>query len=277
VPPWIESPENFLRAFFDSDPVWAVVQGFGDAKGGTDMINGEEIIKEVRAAFEREPRIGIHNMPVKLAVSEGVLTIEGETTSVAAKKLALEKAAAVAGVSGIVDRLGVTPAEVMETGEIRNHLCDALVSEPAFSEYAILADVKGTLETVREPASQTAGVIEVEVKDGMVTLNGEVGSLSHKRLSGLFAWWVPGSRDVVNGIAVVPFMEDNDGEVNDAVRLALEKDPFVNASQIRVSCRDRIVTLDGVVPSDYEREMAEDDAWYIFGVDGVINRLEVLL
>lgn len=240
------------------------------------MNNHEEIIRQVWAALEREPRIGIHRTALSLAFSDGVLTVEGEVVSVAAKKLALEKAAAVAGVVGIVDRLRVAPAELMEDGVIRDHLCDALTSEPAFAEHAVLALVKGMLETVSEPVVNTAGVIEVEVTDGVVTLNGEVASLSHQRLAGLLAWWVPGSRDVVNGMAVVPPMEDNDDEVTDAVRLALEKDPFVNASQVRVSCRDYTVALDGVVPSESEREMAEADAWYVFRVDRVINRLQVL-
>lgn len=240
------------------------------------MNNHEEIIRQVWAALEREPRIEIHRMTLTLAFSEGVLTVEGDAVSVAAKKLALEKAAAISGVAGIVDRLRVAPAEPMEDGVIRTHLCDALTSEPVFREHAVLALVKGTLETVREPVINTAGVIEVEVAEGVVTLNGEVGSLSHKRLAGVLAWWVPGCRDVINGMAVAPPMEDNDDEVTDAVRLALEKDPFVNASQVRVGCRDYIVTLDGAVPSESEREMAEADAWYIFQVDRVINRLQVL-
>jgi len=240
------------------------------------MSDKEEIIREVWAAFEREPRIEIHRTPLSLAFSEGVLTIEGEAVSVAAKKLALEQAAAVDGVNGIVDRLRVTPAEAMEPGLIRTHLCNVLTSEPAFSEYSVRAFVKGEQESVRDVATTPAGVIEVEVVEGVVTLNGQVGSLSHKRLAGLLAWWIPGTRDVINGIAVVPPMEDSDDEVVDAVRLALEKDPFVNASQIRVGCSAYTATLDGVVPNEFEREMAEADAWYIFRVDRVINRLQVL-
>jgi osmotically-inducible protein OsmY len=35
------------------------------------------------------------------------------------------------------------------------------------------------------------------------------------------------------------------------------------------------VTLTGLVPTDAEREMAEFDAWYVFGVDRVINQIAV--
>jgi osmotically-inducible protein OsmY len=128
---------------------------------------------------------------------------------------------------------------------------------------------------VREAPRAAVGVIEVEVADGLVTLNGRVGSLSHKRLAGVLAWWVPGSQDVVNGLEVIPPMADTDDEVVDAVRLVLEKDPFVNASQIRVRCRDYVVTLEGEIPRLKEKEMAEADAWYVFRVNRVVNNIIV--
>jgi osmotically-inducible protein OsmY len=35
------------------------------------------------------------------------------------------------------------------------------------------------------------------------------------------------------------------------------------------------VTLSGLVPSEAERQIAEYDAWYVFGVDNVLNRIAV--
>jgi osmotically-inducible protein OsmY len=94
-------------------------------------------------------------------------------------------------------------------------------------------------------------------------------------LAGVLAWWVPGSRDVVNGLEEAPPEEDNDDEVTDAVRLVLEKDPFVNADQIRISTQNYVVTLEGLVLNKEVKEMAEFDAWYVFGVDKVVNKLIV--
>ena len=119
------------------------------------------------------------------------------------------------------------------------------------------------------------GDIEISVEDGVVTLDGEVPSLSHKRLAGALAWWIPGSRDVVNGLGVEPDEEDNDDELTDAVRLILEKDPFVDAGQVRVTAEGCIVHLTGFVPTETERERAEDDAWCTFGVDDVTNEITV--
>ena len=91
----------------------------------------------------------------------------------------------------------------------------------------------------------------------------------------MLAWWIPGTRDVVNGMEVVPDQVDNDDEITDAVRLVLEKDRLVDESEIRARTSNRVVTLEGLVPNDRIREMAEIDAWLVFGVDGVVNRLEL--
>ncbi|HLO24620.1 MAG TPA: BON domain-containing protein [Geobacteraceae bacterium] len=238
------------------------------------MREEERIVNEVAAALEQEPSIDLHRYPVLLEFAEGALTMEGEMEHIMAKKRALEVAAAVSGVSGIVDRLRLAPAVRMGDGDIRDHVCTALLAENLLSSCAVRAIVKGNAEVVRGGEGD-GGSIDVEVNDGVVVLNGRVPSLSAKRLAGVLAWWVPGSRDVVNGIEVSPFEEDNDDEVVDAVRLVLEKDPFVNASQVRVTCRNYTVTLEGVVKSGSERQMAEADCWYLFRVDRVTNLLQV--
>jgi osmotically-inducible protein OsmY len=94
-------------------------------------------------------------------------------------------------------------------------------------------------------------------------------------LAGLLAWWVPGVRDVVNGIEVDPAEEDSADLIEEAVRIALQKDPLVNASQIKVGVRKTVVRLTGAVPAAAERDAAERDAWCIFGVDRVLNEIEV--
>lgn len=237
------------------------------------MKGEDEIIRKIAASLEQETRVNLHAYPIQIDYSDGIATLTGETEDIAAKKIALEIAGAVPGVSAIVDRLHVQPAEQMEDGEIRDHVCNALLSEQLLEAYAIRALVKGSMVTVREPVTPF-GAIEVEVNNGVVTLNGQVGSLSQKRIAGVLAWWVPGSHDVVNGLEVSPLEEDYDDEVVDAIRLMLEKDPFVNATQIHVTCRNYVVTLEGLVSTESERRMAEADAWYVFRVDRVKNLLQ---
>jgi osmotically-inducible protein OsmY len=142
------------------------------------MTDQGQVLKAVRAAFEREPRINLHKYSVRMDFSDGVLTLEGEVEHVAAKKLSLELAIAVPGVTGIVDRLHVTPSIHM-----------------------------------------------------------------------------------------------GDGAILDAVRNALRHAPGLQNCTVQV--KQAVVTLEGTAPSAPQKEMAEFDAWYVFGVDKVDNRLEV--
>jgi osmotically-inducible protein OsmY len=234
----------------------------------------EEILKAVRSAIRSEPRIVAGTDGIRMDLAEGILTLEGEVESIAGKPLALERSAAVPQVRGIVDRLHVRPPVAMGDREIADHVRHALLQEPAFADCAIAITDNAKQDVARNP-DQPTGSIEVYVADGVVTLNGELVSLGRKQLAGVLAWWVPGSRDVVNGIAVVPDEEDSPDAIEEAVRLALEKDPFVNATQIRVGARHAVVRLTGIVPTDAEREMAEYDAWYVFGVGDVVNKIAV--
>lgn len=238
------------------------------------MTDNQRILDAVRAGLRSEPAIDLHNYPLKLELANTDLLMEGELPSVQAKKLALERAAAVRGVRGVVDRLRIEPAHRMGDGAIRSELRSAFLQEPAFSAFAVYETQGERREILRDPPERN-GWIAYEVRDGVVTMNGEIPGLGHKRLAGVLAWWIPGSRDVVNGLAVVPPEEDSDGEISDAVRNALEKDGFVDASQIRVSTHDYVVTLEGLVPTESEKDMAEKDAWYVFGVDRVENKLIV--
>jgi osmotically-inducible protein OsmY len=235
----------------------------------------DRVLKEVRAVFEREPLINLHKFPVEIEFCDGVLTLEGETEHIAAKKLCLESAIAVKGVTGIVDRLHVTPAMRMGDGAVLDAVRNALLGEPMLMNCSLHVIRKGRLETVRAVAEDPHGSIRVSVTDGVVLLDDHVTGLMQKRLAGVLAWWVPGSRDVINGMAIVPDQPDSDEELAKAVRIVLKKDPFVKDEHIHVVARRSVVTLEGRVRSTAQRAMAEFDVWYIFGVDKVVNRMEV--
>ncbi len=244
------------------------------AGGRTGMSEERDILDQVRSALRSEPRMRLTRLPLRLGFAGGDLVIEGEVDHVAGKKLALEAAARVPGVQTITDRLHVRPATPMGDGEIRDLVRDGLLEEPALRRCGLQVRVKGTLETARAP-SAPSGTIEVRVEDGIVTLDGEVSGLGLKRLAGVIAWWVPGSRDVINGIGIEPPEVDSEAAITDAVHEVLEKDPFVDADSIVVITRQGVVTLDGTVPREAERKIAEDDVWFVFGIDRVVNRLGV--
>ena len=235
-----------------------------------------ELRERALSAVRSEPRIGPRFKPVALKIeADGTATIQAEVDNIAVKRLALERLAATKGISAIVDRLRVKPAKPMSDDGILDHLRKAYFAEPAFAALKIKERKGGKLKRVQD-APDPRGEIEIDVKKGVVILNGRVPGLASKRLAGVLAWWVPGSRDVVNGIAVEPPEEDAPIRIEEAVRIALDKDPFVDASQVRAGVRNRTVRLTGAVRSREARDAAEWDAWYVFGVDDVINELEVM-
>jgi hypothetical protein len=124
--------------------------------------------------------------PIHVAIEDDAVLLAGEVIDIAAKKHALEAAARVHGVTGIIDRLRVRPAEPMGEGAIREAVLRALLGESVLAYRMIRARAKGVVETLRGPADAT-GRIEVSVADGVVTLDGKVAGLGRKRLAGVLA------------------------------------------------------------------------------------------
>jgi len=238
-----------------------------------------EIVEAVQRAFREEPRLGpaFHLDRVGME-ADGVLLLEGEVAGLARKKLALLRAAAVPGVTELVDRVHVAAREPAR--HLRSQLAEMFAQEAAFAGFEVRVDIAaGPVATEFEPvAGATGGAggrIDIEVNEGVATLNGTVPSLVHKRLAGVMAWRASGVRDVVNGIAVEPLEEDGPDQIEEAVRAALDNNPDVDAAQIRAGVRGHVVRLTGLVPSEAARELAEADAWAVLGVDDVMNEIEV--
>ncbi len=238
------------------------------------MESKEAVVKQVCAAIEHEAHLDLVAYPIEVRFNGGDLMLEGEVPNVSSKRLAVRAAAKVPGAGRVVDQLRVA-TERAGDGATRDAVCKLILRDIDFQNCGLYARVKGQREMLREPVVNPSGAIEVGVADGVVTLNGHVISLSHKRLVGVLAWWARGCRDVVNNLEVVPAEADNDDEIADALRLVFESDPYVHAEQIGIQSRDGVITLDGVVASDGERKRAELDAWYLFAVDRVVNHIEV--
>ena len=235
----------------------------------------ESITRQIHGRLEREPRINLHRHAISISNADGVAILEGEVGDIAAKKLALELAASVANVRGIVDRLRVAPGERRGDGAIRDSLSRLLLEQPEFRNCTIRSHTNEKTELLREGNHDPVGDIEIAVADGVIALEGHVISLPHRLYAGVLAWWTPGRRDVVNALELRPRYDERDDEVTEALRLVLEADSAIDAAQIRPRCEKWVVTLEGSVPSEAQKRRAELDAWYLSGVNRVINKLQV--
>lgn len=236
-----------------------------------------DVSKEVRAALEVDPRVDLHRYPIEVARNGTSLCLMGEVENIAAKRVALATARRVSGMEQVIDALKLAATEARGDGEIRDAFARSALAQPELRNCTLRQWNKGQMELVHEATGDwSSGNIQLIVEDGVITLEGSVLSLSHKRVAEALAWWTAGCRNVVNRLSVEPAEEDNDDEIADAIRLVLEMDPMVHADQVSIQSAQGAVTLSGVLRREDERRIAEMDAWTVCGVTEVHNRIDVL-
>jgi osmotically-inducible protein OsmY len=243
------------------------------------MQRSDTVLKQVMAAFERESHLKLHNHPIHMSVDGDALTVVGEVPDIASKKRLLQLTQLHGEGTRVVDQLRVTANPPVGDGELRTRICERLAQAMDFRNCVICARVKGQLEVLRGTMDQAgndgSGAIEVTVEDGVVTLTGQVISLSHRRLASVTAWWVGGCRDVVNLLQLVPAEADGDDEISEALHLVLETDQRVRAEQITINVENYRITLAGWVATEAEKRQAEQDAWCLDAIEGVVNHIQV--
>ena len=225
----------------------------------------KDLVATLLAALEKDADINLHESPIRVTY-HGSLRLEGEVANIVVKRKARRIAMQLSGLSEIEDHLLLRPGERRSGKALQDAALDALSQEPAFRDIAVRAG---------QSFDGAGQCICVSALDSVLRLDGHVGSLSHRRLAEVIAWWVPGSCDVHNHLRVRPAEKDNDDEVTDAVLMVLEKDPMLHAETLTVHTRDREVTLSGAVHSDEQRRMAIYDCWYVPGVHEVHDRMQV--
>jgi len=135
-------------------------------------------------------------------------------------------------------------------------------------------DVLAELEW--EPAVHAAQ-IGVEARDGVITLQGRVGSYGEK-------WDAERAVQRVAGVQAVAVDLDvhlagdvrcDDSDIAIAVNHALGWQVFVPKKQIKAQVEDGFVTLMGTVTWEYQRAAAASAVRYLAGVKGLSNQIHV--
>lgn len=119
--------------------------------------------------------------------------------------------------------------------------------------------------------------IAVAVRDGIVTLSGQVQSYVEKMAAERAALRVKGVRGVANEIEVrLPATsERTDADIARAATDALHWNALVPEDKIKVKVEDGWVTLTGEVEWNYQRQEAEQAVCSLVGVVGVTNLITV--
>ncbi|MGD8568258.1 MAG: BON domain-containing protein [Gammaproteobacteria bacterium] len=236
----------------------------------------DDLIRHILARLHDDTRVNTHRSPISVTVVGQKLILEGEMDNIAEKRAAVDTAKrSLAGQKpwSVIDRLHVHSVDHKGNLELTQAITLALTDEPVFRDYTIIMKVADEIETVRDAGPGNREILTI-VDNGSVTLSGQVDSLSHRRLAEVLMWWTNGCEFVDNQLEVVPPEEDTDNEINDAVRIVLEKDPLVHASQLLTGTAGGVVVLNGLVASKEEKRLAILDTWYVPGVTDVVDRIE---
>ena len=143
------------------------------------------------------------------------------------------------------------------------------------SDNDIRRDVQSELQWDPSVDDRNIGVI---VKDGVVTLTGEVPQFSDRWNAEDIAKRVGGVRAIANELQVrIPVAgARNDTEIAEAAANALRWHVATVAAEIKPVVNDGWITLTGQVAWGFQRVAAENAIRNLIGVKGVTNNIRVL-
>jgi osmotically-inducible protein OsmY len=143
------------------------------------MSNENVVVYEIRAAFERDPRIA-HPAEVAVAENRGTVTLRGTVRNPEQRRTAVRIARSTRGVRVVQDELRVDPRDRWLDDELRGVALQALMSSD------------------RVPAER----IEATVSDSWLTLKGDVKHQYESDAAFEAAQRLPGLGGITNKITV---------------------------------------------------------------------------
>jgi osmotically-inducible protein OsmY len=192
------------------------------------------------------------------------VTLSGTVKSYREKQIAVYVAKGVKGVKEVKDSISVSTRSNRSDEEIADEVRNIIVIN----------------------AWLTPNLINIKVKDGVVTLIGKVGSLAQKERARVLAWTAGVKAVNSDGLLVEPWAKardqrketdtlKNDPQIKQAVHDAFVYDPRVMSFNPNVEVQNGAVTLTGVVNNLKAKRSAEQDAKNTVGVRRVKNFLRV--
>ena len=136
----------------------------------------------------------------------------------------------------------------------------------------ILNDVRRQITWQSDIQSEEIGI---QVKGGMVFLDGRVETRLEKLEAEKAAKAADGVFSVTNNIQVLPKREPTDAEIHRSVNAGLRAVLCVLEKLPAVRVHNGVVTLEGNVRWSFQRTSAERAADAVIGVRGVLNRILV--
>jgi len=220
-----------------------------ETEGKPAMKKDNELVERVLEELRFEPRVDASRIGV--TATDGAVTLSGYVHSYAEKFAANEAARALRDVKVVADDI-----EVRLPGDRR--VDDTTIAE----RVAHVLDWNTSLPS---------GVIKATVRDGFVTLRGEMERHDQRKLVESQIRHVSGVKGIVNFVSLRPRPVSEN--IKRDIEAALQRNAHVEATGVRVTVDGGTVTLDGKVKAAYERDLVERAAWSSPGVREVVDEL----
>jgi len=222
-----------------------------------------EIEQDIRQALKWNVHVRFPQL-IDIDIDDGVVELNAVVGS-AAEKQRIRETAWVSGVRRLdTDGIRVRPwaKEDMHRASRRMSLTD-----------------KEIKEAVRDALSQDPRVhmfnVKVAVDDGQVTLQGQVDNLKASRAAMQTARNTWSVTNVINRLDVRPTASILDADIQQRVKHALQRDPYVAAGEVRTTVSSGVVKLTGTVDTVFEKAHIDDVVSRVDGVKFVDNSLQV--
>ena len=250
------------------------------AKTERAEVSDAEVKARVEKALKDDRRLADSDVKVA-SVNDGVVLLSGEAKSVSEHLRAMQTASAVAGVRRVTSE--VKSPDRMADAEIRDGSdtppeagAKRGVTGAASDAWTTTAVKMRLLADTETPALD----INVDTRDGVVTLFGIVGTAEAKRAAEAEARKVSGVTSVTNHLQVVSeakqeAVKTRDGDRQAAVERSLEGRDDLRDADVSIEVKNGVVRLTGTVASQEDRLAAAVAARSTPGVRAVEEDLQV--
>ncbi len=202
--------------------------------------------------LEFEPSIDTARIGVTVG-DDGVVTLSGHVGTYIQKVAALGAARRVKGVHAVADEIAISQ------------------DGPAASDEDV---ARRALLILQWDSMVPADAVKLTVREGWVTLTGEVSWQFQRDAAEEAMGRLSGVRGITNGIVLKPAAQV--ANVNAQIESALKRRAETEARAITVTVRDGVVTLTGDVETWAERQAVRSAAWAAAGVRTVEDHLRVV-